>query len=98
MASVTLTWNAPDTGAVPTSYLLYKLPNTSAGTVDEDAVVESGTVITVNPETVGQTEFTYTDEDVSSESPGPFYSYTVVAVNTGGSSAPHDPAVIADLS
>lgn len=98
MASVTLTWSAPDDGAIPTSYLLYKLPNTSAGTADEDAVVESGSVIEVKPETGGQTEFSYTDEDVSSSSPGPFYSYTVVAVNTGGASSPHDPAVIADLS
>ena len=98
MASVTLTWNAPATGAKATSYKIYKLASDSAGTADEAAVVSGGTVITVTPDSPGQTEFTHTDSAVSSSSPGPYYSYTVVAVNDGGDSTPHDPAVIADLS
>jgi hypothetical protein len=97
MASVTLTWNAPDAGAAPTSYKLYKLASATQGTEDEDAVVSGGTSVTITP-TVGQTVFSYTDNSVSSSSPGPYYSYTVVAVNDGGESSPHDPAVIADLS
>ncbi len=97
MASVTLTWDAPSTGAVPTLYKIYKLASTSAGTADEDAVVSGGTSIDFTPG-VGQTSFSYTDTAVSSTSPGPYYSYTVVAQNTGGDSSPHDPAVIADLS
>lgn len=97
MASVTLTWDAPSTGAQPTSYKIYKLASDSAGTVDEDAVVSGGTTIDITP-AVGQTTFSYEDTAVSSSSPGPYYSYTVVAINSGGDSSPHDPAVIADLS
>ena len=97
MASVTLTWNAPDSGAAPTSYKVYKLASTTQGTEDENAVVSGGTSVTITG-SAGQTVFTYTDSSVSSSSPGPYFSYTVVAVNDGGESPPHDPAVIADLS
>ena len=97
MASVTLTWNAPDSGAKPTSYKIYKLASTAQGTEDENAVVSGGTSVTITG-SAGQTVFTYTDNSVTSSSPGPYFSYTVVAVNDGGESPPHDPAVIADLS
>ena len=98
MASVTLTWKAPETGATPTKYTIYKLASTTAGTENEDDVVSGGTEIEITPD-VGQTEFTYTDTSVTSSAPGPYYSYTVTAGNNNPvASAPHDPAVIADLS
>ena len=98
MASVTLSWSRPASGAVPTKYFIYRLASTSAGTADETVVGTTENKIAEVEHIPGQDSYSYEDSAVSSSDPGPFYSYTVSAYNTGGESTPHDPAKIADLS
>jgi hypothetical protein len=81
MASITLTWTASDTatGGTPTHYDIYR----ALGDATEQVVDDSNNKIA---EVVG-TVLTYDDSNVAA---GSSYSYTVIARNAGGSSAPAD--------
>lgn len=85
MASITLTWTASDTatGGTPTNYDIYR----TGGDTDENTVDDSNTGAANKIADVVGTVLTYEDTTVTA---GSTYSYTVIARNAGGSSAPAD--------
>lgn len=85
MASITLTWTASDTatGGTPTHYDIYRV----LGDATEQVVDDSTTGASNKIADVAGTVLTYADSTVAA---GSSYSYTVIARNAGGSSAPAD--------
>lgn len=77
MATVTLTWQAPNSGGPVANYKVYRLASAS----NSESAVKAGSLLT----TVSSSTLTYADTSLSSGAGA--HSYTVSAVNTGGESA-----------
>jgi len=77
MATVTLTWQAPNSGGPVANYKVYRL----AGTSTSESAVKAGSLLT----TVASSTRTYADTTLASGAGA--HSYTVTALNTGGESA-----------
>jgi len=77
MATVTLTWQAPNSGGPVANYKVYRL----AGTSTSESAVKAGSLLT----TVSSSTRTYADTTLASGAGA--HSYTVTALNTGGESA-----------
>jgi len=74
MATVTLTWRAPNSGGAVEQYKVYRL----AGTTTSESAVKGGSLLT----TVSSSTLTYADTSLASGAGA--HSYTVTALNNGG--------------
>ena len=74
MATVTLTWDAPNSGGPVENYNVYRL----AGNSTSESDIKAGSLLT----TVNSSTRTYADTTLASGAGA--YSYTVTASNLGG--------------